>query len=58
MTDYHALERTSPKGHDFIGTCTKCGKPGLPPSAVKEECPNPGGVTEGQAVLNAIDPAE
>ncbi len=46
MSDTHALRRTSPKGpgEKFIGTCIKCGKTGLPSSAVTEECDNPAGM--------------
>lgn len=52
----HALERTSPKGEGqkFIGTCFKCGRTGLAESAVFEECDNPSGMTEEQALLTAI----
>jgi hypothetical protein len=33
----------------------KCGADGLPASAVHEECPNPGGMTQGEALITAIE---
>lgn len=56
--DTHALERTSPKGGPFVGYCTKCGKTGLPISAVHDECPNPSGITQTQAILSAVEGPE
>jgi hypothetical protein len=55
---FHALERTSPKGHGqaFIGTCTLCGKAGLPASAAHEYCENTRGLTEDEALLEAVRP--
>lgn len=50
----HALERTSPKGEKFIGTCRLCGATGLLMGDARKPCPNPRGVTEDQAVLDAI----
>jgi hypothetical protein len=54
MTDKHALERTSPKGTPFIGYCTKCGKPDLTFDAINEDCANPSGMTDGDALLLAV----
>lgn len=54
----HALKRTSPrgKGQKFIGICTKCGQRDLRPSAVFEDCPADGVVSDTQALLEAVDP--
>jgi hypothetical protein len=54
MSDTHALQRTSPKGQPFVGTCYKCGRTGLPWSAVKEECTNLLRMTQEDALLAAI----
>lgn len=55
-TDAHSLQRTSPKGpgHKFVGYCTKCGKRDLTFADLNEECANPAGVTQDQALINAI----
>ena len=55
---YHALERTSPKGPGmpFIGTCIQCGRTGLSVSAIQEECDNIRGNTEGESLIEVIDP--
>jgi len=50
----HALERTSPKGQSFIGYCTKCGKRDLPMSAVQEDCPADGVVSDAQALVDIL----
>jgi hypothetical protein len=54
---YHAIERTSPKGpgSKFTGTCRLCGTPNLPASAALEECPNQRGLTQDEALIEAID---
>lgn len=56
MPVYHAIERTSPKGpgQKFIGTCRLCGTPNLPASAALEECPNQRGLTQDEALIEAI----
>lgn len=56
MTDAHSLERTSPKrpGQQFIGYCTKCGKTGLTVANMGEECANPSGRTQDEALIEAI----
>jgi hypothetical protein len=53
----HSLERTSPKGpgQKFIGTCRLCGTPNLPASAVFDDCPNQRGLTEDEALMEAIE---
>jgi hypothetical protein len=52
----HAVHRTSPKGpgQPFIGTCANCGTPNLPASAALEDCPNVRGVTQDEALIEAI----
>lgn len=35
----HALERTSPKGEEFVGVCVKCGQEGLSMAEIYEDCP-------------------
>ena len=50
----HALERTSPKGGPFIGTCTKCGLTNIPLKQMHEECSNPANLNDGDALLLAI----
>jgi hypothetical protein len=50
----HLLDRTSPKGEYFIGTCRLCGTQGLRMEQANERCANPTGVTAEQAILDAI----
>lgn len=50
----HNIERTSPKGGPFIGTCVLCGKPGLTSGQVNEFCANPNSVTQEESVMSAI----
>ena len=50
----HCLERTSPKGGPFIGTCRMCGKPGLTSAQANEWCANPNSTTEADALIKAI----
>ena len=53
----HAVNRTSPKGTPFLGTCFKCGKRGLTiAAAMSEECENVRGLSQEEALLEAIDP--
>lgn len=52
----HALRRTSPIGGLFIGVCTKCGREGLTIEDMQtDECPNVRGVTDAQALAEALD---
>lgn len=51
----HALNRTSPKGGPFFGTCMKCGRKNLPSSAALEPCDNPSGMTDDEALIRAIE---
>jgi hypothetical protein len=50
----HHVERTSPKGQDFIGTCRLCGKPNLKASAALEDCENFRGLSAEEALIEAI----
>ncbi|SOD42304.1 hypothetical protein [Nitrosovibrio sp. Nv4] len=53
----HSLRRTSAKGlgQEFIGTCVQCGQEDLT-IADLEGCPNPIGITESEAVIEAVAP--
>lgn len=55
---FHALVRTSPKGpgQQFIGTCSLCGKTGLPGSDIFEYCENIRGLTTEEAIVELINP--
>jgi hypothetical protein len=48
------IERTSPKGRPFVGTCTACGTRGLTLANMNDECPNQRGVTQDEALIDAI----
>ncbi len=50
----HALNRTSPKGQPFVGTCFKCGMENLPAEAVAWPCENPANLSQGEALLVAV----
>lgn len=50
----HSLERTSPKGGKFIGTCTLCGVAGLTIADSQKDCENVRGLTYDDAVMEAI----
>lgn len=52
--DRHSLERTSPKGGPFFGTCTKCGQTDLPIAAVGWPCVNPANISQDEALMMAI----
>lgn len=54
MKVYHAIERTSPKGTPFIGTCRLCGKPNLLAKQALEECENVRGLTQDEALIETI----
>lgn len=51
----HSLERTSPKGTRFVGTCVLCGQEGLTIADMNDECPNQRGLTQDEALLEAIE---
>ena len=55
MTDTHAIERTSPKGEKFIGTCFKCGKKNLTSADVNEPCTNVRNLSQDEALIEAIN---
>ena len=50
----HHIERTSPKGQDFRGTCRLCGKQNLKISAALEHCENPRKLTKEEALIETI----
>ena len=50
----HSLNRTSPKGGRFLGTCTKCGVENIPLARMQEECANPANFTQEEALIHAI----
>ena len=52
----HALRRTSPKGKGvpFIGTCLRCGMRGLSSGAALERCENVAGLSDDEALLEAL----
>ena len=51
----HSLERTSPKGGPFIGTCTKCGLRDIPLARMQEPCANPANLSDDDALIIAIE---
>jgi hypothetical protein len=51
----HAIERTSPKGETFIGTCFKCGRTGLTDADMDDPCENIAGISEDDALIMAIE---
>lgn len=53
MEETHALNRTSPKGQPFLGTCFRCGKENLPAKAVHELCENPANLSADEVLLIA-----
>lgn len=55
MSEQHSINRTSPKGEAFVGTCMKCGKAGLTLKDMQGECDNPSRMTQGEALLSALD---
>lgn len=50
----HSLNRTSPKGHSFVGTCSLCGKTNLTIADMNSECENVRGLTDDEAAVEAI----
>lgn len=50
----HSLERTSPKGQSFVGTCTLCGIPNLTLSDMNSECENVRGLSDAEALVEAV----
>jgi hypothetical protein len=56
LAKMHSTSRTSPFGEDYIGTCFLCGKTGLSVDNM-EECENPKGLAQGEALIEAIEGA-
>jgi hypothetical protein len=54
----HSIERTSPIGGDFLGTCILCGATNLRMTDALKECPNPDKIKPIDALLMAIDGPE
>ena len=50
----HHIERTTPKGGPFIGSCLLCGKSGLGLIAAGEDCPNSSGMDEASALAAVL----
>lgn len=50
----HLVDRTSPKGGPFLGTCRWCKKENLPMRAALEHCE--AAPTPDEAVLAALEP--
>lgn len=55
MASHPLVNRTSPKGQDFVGTCASCGKTGITFKTMREECENPRKMTQEQALLEAVE---
>lgn len=51
----HSLERTSPKGTRFVGTCRLCGQEHLTTADMNDECPNQRGLSQDEALIEAIE---
>ena len=51
----HSIERTSPMGEKFIGTCVLCGTAGLTIGQAREACANPRNVSQEQSIMDAIE---
>lgn len=50
------VNRTSPKGTPFIGTCAACGKRDLTwRDVMNDDCPNPRLLTQEGALIEAIE---
>lgn len=50
----HSIDRTSPKGEPFVGTCFQCGKTGLKMEDALKPCENIAGLTEEEALIMAL----
>jgi hypothetical protein len=57
MTQSHSIHRTSPTGpgQKFVGTCSLCGRTGLTFANMGEPCWNQRGLTQDEALLEAIE---
>lgn len=54
----HSIERTNPKGQPFIGVCVLCGEQGLKMTDATKDCPNVRGLSQNEALIEAIDPTQ
>jgi len=52
---YHHIERTSPKGETFRGTCRLCGQQNLTALDARRECPNVRSLSPGEAVSETLN---
>lgn len=50
----HHIERTSPKGAAFLGTCRLCGAANLTMADAMNDCPNVRGLSETAALLETL----
>jgi hypothetical protein len=50
----HALNRTSPKGSKFIGTCALCRKTDLTLDDMSDECENVRSLSQDEALIEII----
>lgn len=50
----HVLDRTSPKGEKFQGTCRLCGATNISIYGANSECPNPRGLSPDDAMREAV----
>lgn len=54
-TQMHSVERTSSKSRPFRGTCRLCGRENMTAEDVsRADCPNLRGLTEDEAVVEAV----
>ena len=51
----HLLDRTSPKGTDFIGTCRLCGARGLHMGQALEPCTNPQRLSSDEVIVAVLE---
>lgn len=49
MSVTHDIERTSPKGQNFVGRCIRCGAVGLSMADALQPCANTRGITDEEA---------
>jgi len=53
MTKHH-INRTSPKGQNFVGTCYLCGKANLTAKDALEDCENLRCLSAEEALIEAV----
>ncbi len=53
MTKHH-INRTSPKGQEFLGTCYLCGRENLRVKDALEDCENVRGLSAEDALVEAV----